>query len=285
VGRWITLVFFPMAACAAEVPPAALISHDAEFSIAALSLRVPNDDLVSFSGLVNYSSVGTDSQDGLYVGVASLLNPGILIAGAVENHKQAKERKALHDMADGVLLLYRPTLNHFTNAELMQRALDALTTHGDKTLLQYSEGAGRGWLIQCSPEFFMTQDARALILRNSVVIHSPSAVSPVTFKNVVDIVGSPRASPGRDSEDSWSMQNGALLKAASVELLRESLRLALSELRGDFAGHAAAYHTVRYPRGGVEEMERAQILSESSERVVLRTLRGWIMSVPVAAGQ
>ena len=30
-------------------------------------------------------------------------------------------------------------------------------------------------------------------------------------------------------------------------------------------------------------MERAQILRESSERVVLKTLRGWIMSVPVAA--
>ena len=64
---------------------------------------------------------------------------------------------------------------------------------------------------------------------------------------------------------------------------RQTVQLALSELHGDFTGHSAAYHTVRYPRGGAERMERAQILRESSERVVLKTLRGWIMSVPVAA--
>jgi hypothetical protein len=79
------------------------------------------------------------------------------------------------------------------------------------------------------------------------------------------------------------IDDGALLTSASVDLLRESLSLALGELHGDFAGHAAKYRTVRYPRGGSEKMERAQVLRESRLRIVIKTLRGWIMSVPASA--
>jgi hypothetical protein len=174
-------------------------------------------------------------------------------------------------------------LSHFTNAELMRRALEGLTTGGDKVLIEFSQRAGSGWLIECSPKFFITQDARALVLQDSIVIHSPNAESPASFKNVVEVVGAPRDSVGSDAENSWMLEDGARLASESVDLMSESVNLALTDQHGDFAGQPAAYRTVRYPRGGAEKMERAQILRETRQRVVLKTLRGWIMSVPAAA--
>ena len=259
------------------------IPTDQEMTIPALSMRVPKEDLVSFAALANEDTVAGQPGYMMYPGPLPAALVGVLAHGVIESQKQARERKSKNTLSDLVLAPYQPSLSHFTNAELMRRALDGLATHGDKALIRFAERAGPGWLIECAPQFFMTQDARALVLQNSIVIHSPDAASPATFKNVVEVVARPRGSVGKDSENTWMIEDGALLASVSVDLLRESVNLALSELHGDFAGHAAAYHTVRYPRGGAERMERAQILRASRERVVLKTLRGWIMSVPVAA--
>lgn len=272
------LTAWTMPASAADELPT-----DPEMTIPALSMRMPKEDLVSFAALANEDTVAGQPGFMMYAGPLPAALVGVVAHGAIESQKQARERKSKNTLSDLVLAPYQSSLSHFTNAELMRRALDGLTTHGDKALIRHGERAGLGWLIECSPQFFMTQDARSLVLQNSIVIHSPDAASPATFKNVVEVVAPPRAPVGKDSENTWMVQDGALLAAVSVDLLRESVNLALSELHGDFAGHSAAYHTVRYPRGGAERMERAQILREGSERVVLKTLRGWIMSVPVAA--
>ncbi len=272
------LAVWTMPASAADEIPT-----DQEFTIPALSMRLPKEDLVSFAALANEDTVAGRPGFMIYPLPLPAALLGVAAHGVIESQKQARERKSKNSLTDLVLAPYQPSLNHFTNAELMRRALDGLTTRGDKALIRFAEPAGPGWLIECSPQFFMTQDARALVLQNTIVIHSPEPASPATFKNVVEVVARPRGPVGKDSENTWMIQDGALLASASVDLLRESVNLALSELHGDFAGHAAAYHTVRYPRGGAERMERAQILSESRERVVLKTLRGWIMSVPAPA--
>jgi len=249
----------------------------------ALSLRVPKEDLVSFAAIPNDDTVAGEPGTMMYGPSAAGALVGLIAHGIIESHQQAKEKKNKNALGDIVLAPYRPSLSHFTNAELMRRALDGLATDGDKVLLQSSARPGPGWLIECSPAFFMTQDARALVLQNSIVIHSPDAASPATFKNIVEVVGRPRESVGADSENTWMIDDGALLTSASVDLLRESLSLALGDLRGEFTGHAAAYRTVRYPRGGSEKMERAQVLRETRLRIVIKTLRGWIMSVPATA--
>ena len=273
----IVLAIWTVSAKAADDP-----SSDADITIPALSLRVPKADIVAFAALPNDATVEGRQGSMLYTGPLVLAFGELLAHGVYESNKQAKERNAKNSLSDIVLAPYQSALSHFTNADLMGRALQGLATHGDKMLIRFTERPGPGWLIESSPTFFMTQDARALVLQNSIVVHSPDAMSPATFNGVVEVVGPPREVVGRDSENSWMIEDGARLQSASVDLLRESVSLALSEIHGDFAAHAAAFHTVRYPRGGSEKMERAQILRESPRRLVLKTLRGWIMSVPVA---
>jgi hypothetical protein len=274
----VVLASWAVSAAAADDPPS-----DADIIIPALSLRVPKADIVSFAALANDETVEGKPGSMLYAGPLVVALAELAAHGVYESNKQAKERAAKNSLSDIVLAPYQPALSHFTNANLMGRALEGLATHGDKMLIQLTERAGPGWLIESSPTFLMTQDARALVLQNSIVVHSPDAASPATFNGVVEVVGPPREAVGRDSENSWMIEDGARLQSASVDLLRESLSLALSEIHSDFAAHGAAFHTVRYPRGGSEKMERAQILRETPRRLVLKTLRGWIMSVPVAA--
>ena len=221
-----------------------------EMTIPSLSLRMPKEDLVSFAALANEDTVVGQPGSMMYAGPLPAALVGVVAHGVIESQKQARERKSKNSLSDLVLAPYQPSLSHFTNAELMRRALDGLATHGDKALIRFAERAGPGWLIECSPQFFMTQDARAVVLQNTIVIHSPDAASPATFKNVVEVVARPRGPIGKDSENTWMIQDGAILATATVDLLLESLNLALRELHGDFASHAAAYHTVRYPRGG-----------------------------------
>jgi hypothetical protein len=273
---WVAATAWTVAASAADEIPV-----EQDITVPALSLRVPKDELVSFAGLRNDDTVAGKPGFMMYAGPLPAALVEVFAHGVIESHKQAQEKRDRNTLSDNVLAPYQTLLSHFSNAELMGRALDGLTTHGEKTLIQFSERAGPGWLIECSPEFFVTQDARALVLQNSIVIHSPDAASPAAFKNVVAVVGRPRDPAPNDPQNAWIVQGGALLASESVDLLRESLILALRELKGGFAGHATAYRTVRFPRGGVEKMERAQILHETPQHVVLRTLRGWIMSVPV----
>jgi len=272
----IVLASWTLSATSGDDPPS-----DADITVPALSLRVPKADIVSFAALPNDETVSGKPGSMLYAGPLVVALGELIVHGAYENNKQAKERNTKNSLSDIVLAQYRPGLSHFTNAALMGRALQGLATHGDKLLIQFTERAGPGWLIEASPTFFMTQDARALVLQNSIVVHSPDAASPATFNGIVEVVGPPREAVGKDSENSWMIEDGARLQSASVDLLRESVSLALSEIHGDFAAHAAAFHTVRYPRGGSEKMERAQILRETPRRLVIKTLRGWIMSVPV----
>jgi hypothetical protein len=279
----LALTAWPIPAPAADAAAAGAAAADQGMTVPALSLRVPKEELVSFAAVPNDDTVAGEPGTMMYGPTAAGFVVGIIAHGIIESHIQAKQKNSKNALGDIVLAPYRPALSHFTNAELMRRALAGLATDGDKVLLQFSERPGPGWLIECSPAFFMTQDARALVLQNSILVHSPDAASPVTFKNVVEVVGRPRESVGSDSENTWMIDDGALLTSASVDLLRESLSLALGELHGDFADHAAAYRTVRYPRGGSEKMERAQVLRETRLRIVIKTLRGWIMSVPASA--
>ena len=48
--------------------------------------------------------------------------------------------------------------------------------------------------------------------------------------------------------------------------------------------NSAPERTFRYVEGGKDRMERAQLVTPGCERVVVRTLRGWLLSIPVRAG-
>ncbi|MBC7957340.1 MAG: hypothetical protein H7Y33_15890 [Cytophagales bacterium] len=77
-----------------------------------------------------------------------------------------------------------------------------------------------------------------------------------------------------------------MLRHESALLLAESVDLVLAELAKGPDATELSQKTIRYPEGGGEKMERAALVGERCDRVLLKTLRGWLMSVPrqVASG-
>lgn len=126
------------------------------------------------------------------------------------------------------------------------------------------------------PVFSLTQDETALVLDNVISISQPGAAS---YVNTIRIVSAPSQAP--NLVQYWSANQGEKLKSLSVGLVADSLQIAMKGANGSFGGETPTYKTVRYLEGKTEKMERAQLLGEQCNRALIKTLRGWLMSVPV----
>ena len=90
------------------------------------------------------------------------------------------------------------------------------------------------------------------------------------------VVSSPH--DAADARAHWSADDARRLKAHAAAMLAHGLQLALRH--GGPANTDAPMRTHRYLQGSVERSERSQLLAGDCARVVLRTLRGGLLSVP-----
>ncbi len=70
----------------------------------------------------------------------------------------------------------------------------------------------------------------------------------------------------------------SVVRAADGKWLAQSIEIALADTPGSVG--TEPFRTVRYPEGGIERMERAQVIRAHCGLLVLRTLRGNLMAVP-----
>jgi hypothetical protein len=235
----------------------------------AWSLRLAAQDPVPFRGLANGDDGGKPGAMLYPVGTAGLagLLVGIATHGAIVNSQRDSARSESEKQADKVLDPYRDSLGRFTQQEL---AVAALATPGFQGARLWSaQDAGGGMLLESAPLFFLTQDRDALVLDNSVSVTRPGAQP---YRNTLRIVSAPR--PVNDVD---------ALKAESTNLLALSLGIVLAQADAPAVSAApGSYRTVRYLLGKKELFERAQVLDERCGRALIRNLRGWLMSVPLA---
>jgi hypothetical protein len=246
------------------------------------ALSVPAEETVVYRGLASMDAAGTQGGSMLYPAsnLAGFI-AAIITHGLVAESERDREKRALQDKANMVLKPYQPVLTGYKHLELMQAALDKTPWNGAKTLMAPTQARGAGWVVESLPFFSMTQDQRALVLDNVVSVYPPGETTKPLYQSTVRVVSQPRLVP--DMEKYWKDDTGAAIKAESTNLLAHSLALALQETARPAAGDAPAFRTVRYREGETEKMERAQVLSQACQRQVIKTLRGWLMSVPSSA--
>jgi hypothetical protein len=275
-----------LSALALAASASAHAAEPAPIAAGPIALRLPAQDAVQFSGLASTDFAGGSAANIMYFGGPIGLIAGVITQGAVEKHQQNKQKQLMQEQADHVLEPYQPTLTRFSNTELMQRALDGLSTDGDKSLLKNADPPGAGLTIECAPSFFMTHGARALVLINPISIRraNTAAKTPPLFKNVIKIVFAPRPPQADGQEDNWISEDGAELKALAVEELRDSLSLALTDALRGLPPLSPEFKNVRYWEGLSEKIEHAQILTRLSDHLVLKSLRGWVLWVPTVPG-
>ena len=248
---------------------------------ATWSLLLRKDDKVAYRGVVGSDPVGAPSAQMTYPAPnAAGLLVAVITHGVIVDSIRSGERDRQQKAADMVLSPYQGVLDDFRQQALMGRALERTTSPLGKKLLASIDEAGGTWIVESAPMFSMTQDRRAIVLDNLVSIYAPGGPSSPTLQNNVRVVSQPRDAEG--IADFWSADQGGNLKDESAGLLAQSLDIVLSEVANEANVEGRPQKTVRYLEGGAEKMERAEIISEHCGRVVIRTLRGWLMSVPKA---
>jgi len=240
-------------------------------------LRLPKDEKVAFRGVVNFDQAGVGNNSFLYPApnAVGLLVAVLTHAAIVDSAKNSQKQK-LQEKADQVLAPYQGILADYRHAELMKRGLEKTTTAADKHLVGSQEQPGPGWTVDSTPVFSMTQDQTAIVLDNTIAIVGAGG-KDASFQGTVRIVSAPLA--GADRAGLWTANGGEKLKEESSSLFAESLDIAARHAGGGLEGKGVQ-RTFRYFEGGTERMERAELLADLCSRLVLKTLRGDIMSVP-----
>ena len=252
-------------------------------SLPAWTLALPADDPVPFHGIVNMDKAGYGGGAMLYptagLGVLGLL-VGVATHAALVGGARSSQESHMQQEADKVLDPYRGVLAGFHQRDLAQRAL-ALTPSNAVAHLHEAKDTPAGDLfVQAQPLFAMTPDASALMLDETVVVRT-GAVSDKGTQQVVRIISAPRVE--EDVQAAWTADNGAALKLAASAMQAEALDVALLQTRHP-VDDKLPFRTLRYALGDIEKMERGQLLAETCEHLVIRTLRGGLMVVPHNAG-
>lgn len=249
-------------------------------SDAGWSLRLPADDVVLYQGVVSFDEAGAAQHGMVYPGYAGV--GGFLVAifthGAITESVKSNRKSKLQEEADKVLIPYQAILSEYRYKDLMQRALEKISTGGPKKLVESSEKSGTGWFVESIPVFSMTQDQSAIILDNVVSIYAPNTPSAAAYKNVIRIVSDVKEAATLTTF--WTADQGKKLKEESASLLAQSIEIALGEVINAPSKVANVQKTFRYMEGQTEKMERAELISEYCDRTIIKTLRGWLMSVP-----
>jgi hypothetical protein len=238
----------------------------------AWPLRLPSLDRVQYQGQLNLDGAGGGTNTMMYPApnlggfVAAVITHGILVESA-----KAKEKEKLQELADKVLLPYKAILDKFSYSELNKAAslerklLDPVSTQA--TLF-----------VESAPVYFLTKDQKAIVLDNTISVFDSSNAEKPVYQTTVKVV-----SGAIDKEDPsiyWMESTGERLKDESAALLIESLNLALANAV-DAAPEKPVFRTIRFREGGTEKIERAQVLQDRCNRLIIKNLRGNIMSVPV----
>lgn len=277
----LTALFGGALLCAAALADEQAKAPPAPLAVKRVALRSPEGKQVEVHGAINYDKAGGGTSQMLYPAVGGLagLLVGIATHAAISSGVQDAEKQKMRDQADAILLPHKDLLAAYGPLELSQAALPQLTAVQDKRLLVGAAAADADEVaLESIPVFYLTQDRRALILENVIAIRVGSNPKPHVV-TTIRVVSAARASG--DGETWWFDAQGQQLRAHGARMFAQSLDIALADVQAA-PGVAAPFKTVRFTEGGAERMERAQILSEKCGQIVLRTLRGNLMSVPRA---
>jgi hypothetical protein len=243
-------------------------------------LRLPTVEKVAFRGMVDPDKAGgNNAYQMAYPGGAGLAGFLVAIAthGVIEESAKNSRKAQAQEAANKVLDSFGDAISSFSNRELMQLALDQLSIKGASKLIEATDISTSGWIVESAPVFTLTQDKSALVLEVALTIYSANVPSAGRYQNTIRVVSNARVVSEPVVSDT---QQGMQIRQDSVDLFVHSINIALREVARLPDSNVELQKTFRYQEGNVGKMERGQLLFEGCNRVLIRTLRGWIMSIP-----
>lgn len=288
-GRAIGLVFAlslvaPVACAEADQPPledsgAAIVQPTARWSI-----RLQADAPVEYHGMASFDGAGMGTAGMMYpaFGFAGFV-AAVVTHGVVMEAAKQKQKSSIQATADQILVPYREVLDSFSYRELMKRALERSNAGYDGRIIEPGVESGQETVVENIPVFALTQDQSAIVMDNAIAIQRPGSTTESMYRTIVRVVSSPKAT--EELPAAWLANNGEPIKDESARLVAEALDIAFKDSARTSGSESLPFRTVRYAEGSSEKIERAQILDRHCNRLLIRTLRGVLMSVPITPAQ
>jgi len=242
------------------------------------ALRLPEEGAVAFHGLGNLDEAGLAQGQIMYPAPNAIgLLAAVLTHALIVDSSRRSQISKLQEEADKVLNPYRHILDKLDSRDLMARAL-AMTTHsGSGKLVDTPSQSRTEIMVESVPLFSMTQDQSAIVIDNLLAIQKPGSSPETAYRKTIRVVLA--ASGASNPVAHWTANDGEKLKDASTRLIAQSIDIAFADAN-TAPTDDKPYRTVRYPEGTSEKIERAQIIEARCGRLLIRTLRGTLMSVP-----
>lgn len=244
------------------------------------AMELPASEKVVFRGVVSFDQAGVGAVSMMYPAPNAVgLLAGVLTHALISKGSREAQKTKIETEANKVLEPYQSVLDGFRYTELVERS-KAWTLSGTQ-LPVLPRGAAHpdAWVILVTPVFSLTQDQTTLVLDNTVAFYPPGESKHSAYVNTIRVIADAQTDP--DPTVYWMTKDGEALKEQGGQLLGESLDIAFADAAAVPASTIAPFRTIRYMEGNAERMERGQPITEQCDRVLLRSLRGTLMSVPV----
>jgi hypothetical protein len=240
--------------------------------------RIPSAASLQMRGALDKDQQGGGPATVMYPGGSGLIFLTAILTHATLNAAARSSADArLQQEADQVLAPYRDLVDRFS----LQQTAKGVSAHWPGLGKHHgSDSMPRddAWLLEALPVFVMSRDARSLMAEVTVAAWAPPRTSLPTAMRMVKVVSSPITT--ENPEAAWHANEGKLFVDTLQGLLAEALEVAMADAQPE---GPAPQKSVRYMLGSKETIERGQLLKTGCQRAVLRNLRGWLMSVPLAS--
>lgn len=191
-----------------------------------------------------------------------------VITHAILNSNLQKDKLAQNQVeANKILIPIKTSLHGLTHQTLVHQS-DAYTF--GTNVSTYDE-----ILISSHPIFFISQDFKSITLKHHITAQDHGKI---LYENMVEVIPAKFKLQNLEKE----LQNNELstLKNLSQELYKDSLKLAIEDMKGQFKINKNQQKTYSFEYNGQPRFERGTWVKNDNNNIVIKNLRGWLIVFP-----
>ena len=244
-----------------------------------LNIKYPVENGIAFLGKIDHTEADQLGRSMLYPGdngavfLASVFTHALISSGI-----RGKEKKKNQEAANEVLEVYQSLIDDINESSLTPESIELMDGRVVQLEIDKSIGSANEWMASVFPVYYLTQSETSLILSNKVRF-SQTHNKKFSPREYVVVYVSNNTNADIPSNH-WLASNGRNFKDTSKVLLKETLRIAYNTLHFKESNKEGDQKTIRYVENGRKKVERGSIIEQNCYRVVFKTLRGEIKSVP-----
>lgn len=149
-----------------------------------------------------------------------------------------------------------------------------------------TQPAAPGKVLHSKPIFFVSQDLSTFSVKHMVEIYEHAAPKTkgkkktqqpqrAVYSNIVEVIATPVAKD--KALEIYRGNDGAQLKVILSDIYRQSLAMALADMRGTYPA-AGSQQSYKFAQGDLQRFERGTLLKAECKQTTIRNLRGWLIT-------